>query len=73
MKKYKIIKQKNDCVLLFDGEHGKYKVKDIENDDIYIGYTYETALKVFDDYDLEAIRQQRRQAFEKWLEEYAEA
>lgn len=71
--KYKIIKKKKDCYLLFAKESGKYKVMDIENDCIYIGYDWESAERAFNEYDLEAIRKEKYELFKKWLKENAEA
>lgn len=73
MKKFQILKQNNDCVLLKFTEGERYKVKDIENDDIYSGCNYDTALNIFNTYSIEEVRKQRKEIFEKWLKEFAEA
>lgn len=71
-KKYKILARNKYCVLLEDLERiGRYKVRDIENEDIYIGNNYENARRMFDEYDLEAVRRMRERLFEDWLKEFA--
>lgn len=79
-KTYSILKQKEDCVLLSrvvygDGVyHTKYIVRDIENDIIFSGYDCrEDAESIFDSYDLEKVREERKKEFDSWLEENAEA
>lgn len=72
MQKYKILARNKYCVLLEDlSRIGRYKVRDIENEDIYIGNNYENARKMFDEYDLEAVRRMRERLFEDWLKEFA--
>lgn len=73
MKKYIILKRKEDCVLLKAVSETKYRVRDIENDDIYIGSDAEHAEQVFNDYNLNDVRKERKKIFERWLDEYAEA
>lgn len=75
---FKIINRKEDCVLLRkempdSSPHPvMFQVRDIENDIIYMGYTYNEAEKVFEEYDLEKVRKERKKVFEDWLFEYAE-
>lgn len=72
MQKYKILARNKYCVLLEDlSRTGRYKVRDIENEDIYIGNNYENARRMFDEYDLEAVRRMRERLFEDWLKEFA--
>lgn len=72
MQKYKILARNKYCVLLKDlSRIGRYKVRDIENEDIYIGNNYENARRMFDEYDLEAVRRMRERLFEDWLKEFA--
>lgn len=72
MQKYKILARNKYCVLLEDlDRRGRYKVRDIENEDIYIGNNYENARRMFDEYDLEAVRRMRERLFEDWLKEFA--
>ena len=72
MQKYKILARNKYCVLLEDlSRRGRYKVRDIENEDIYIGNNYENARRMFDEYDLEAVRRMRERLFEDWLKEFA--
>ena len=77
MQKFKIIKRKEDCVLLMQIKVGnivKYMVKDIEGDIVYINYDdLRSAENFFEKYDLEAIRAQKKKLFEDWLKEFAEA
>lgn len=72
---FDILKRKEDCVLLvrYNVDHFLYKVRDIENDDIYIGTDHDKAVEVFENYDLNKVREERKKLFEEWLEEYAEA
>lgn len=75
-KKFKIIKRKKDCVLLYKpfGNRAKYMVKDIEGDIIYMCLDdLKGAEKAFEEYDLEDVRRIRREDFDKWLNENAEA
>lgn len=73
-KKYKILDKNKYCVLLEDlDRRGRYKVRDIENEDIYIGNNYDNAVKMFNEYDLEAVRRMRKRLFEDWLKEFAQA
>lgn len=72
MQKYKILARNKYCVLLEDlDRRGRYKVRDVENEDIYIGNNYENARRMFDEYDLEAVRRMRERLFEDWLKEFA--
>ena len=76
IKKFKIIEQKEDCVLLMQmkGNNVKYMVKDIENDIIYMNYDdLNGAKRVFDEYDINKVREERKNVFEQWLKEFAEA
>ena len=50
----------------------RYKVRDIENDDVAIG-TYEHCENIFDSYDINKVREAKKREFEKWLEEFTEA
>lgn len=72
---FKILEQKEDCVLLVrycsDMRH-IYKVRDIENDDVFISNSYERTKDYFDHFNLAEIRAQKRELFEKWLDEFAE-
>ena len=73
--KYKILKRKEDCVLLYKsiGNDAKYLVKDMENDIIYICYNnLERAEKAFEECNITKMREARKKEFEKWLDEFAE-
>ena len=74
--KFKILKRKEDCVLLYKavGNDTKYVVKDIEDDIIYMCYNnLKGAEKEFEAYDINKIREAKKREFEKWLDEFAEA
>lgn len=76
MQKFKIIKRKEDCVLLMQIKLNgvKYMVKDIEGDIVYMNYdNLKGAEKAFEEYDLEKIRADKKKLFEDWLDEFAEA
>ena len=76
---FKILKRKEDCILLkkdmpLESPHRvMYQVRDIENDIIYMGYSYESAVDMFNSYDINKVRKERKEVFEDWLAEFAEA
>lgn len=74
--KFRIIKRKADCVLLYKpvGNDAKYLVKDIEGDVIYMSINnLKGAEKAFEEYDINKVREVKREEFEEWLNEFAEA
>ena len=74
--KFKIVKRKKDCVLLYKavGNDAKYLVKDIEGDVIYMNLNdLNRAKEAFDSYDINKVRGEKKREFEKWLNENAEA
>ena len=74
-RKFKILSINESCVLL-QKNHGElmfFKVVDVENDTIYMGYDEETAKKVYEEYDITKVREERKEAFKSWLKEFAEA
>lgn len=72
-KKYRVIDRNESCVLLETIESPKkYKIRDIENDDIMITVDKELANKTFTKYDIEEVRAEKRKTFESWLEEFCE-
>lgn len=72
-KKYRVIDRNESCVLLETIESPKkYKIRDIENDDIMITVDKELANKTFNKYDIEEVRAEKRKTFESWLEEFCE-
>ena len=74
MPKFKLLKRNDNCVLLaYIRERGRYMVRDIENDILYSGWSYENAEKWFDSYDINEVRKQKAEQLEKWLEEFVEA
>lgn len=75
-RKFKIVKRKEDCVLLYKprGNDAQYMVKDIEGDIIYMCLNLpEEAEKAFESYDINKVREEKKREFEKWLNEFAEA
>lgn len=76
---YKIMNRKADCVLLRkempdSSPHPvMFQVRDIENDIIYMGYTYDEAEKIFEEYDINKVRKERKDVFLEWLNEFAKA
>ena len=72
-KPYRIVKRNENCVLLQHTESNRYKVRDIENDDICITYDKEHAERIFNEYDIQKIREEKEKGFEAWLKEFAEA
>ena len=72
-KKYRVIERNENSVLLETIESPKkYKIRDIENDDIMITVDKELAMKSFNKYDIEEVRTEKRKMFESWLEEFCE-
>ena len=72
-KKYRVIDRSESCVLMETIESPKkYKIRDIENDDIMITVDKELAMKTFNKYDIEEVRAEKRKMFENWLEEFCE-
>lgn len=76
MKNFRIVERKKDCVLLIkhtSGEkNGMYQIRDIENDIIYMGYDYDVAKEIFDNYDIERIRAKRAKTLDEWIKENVE-
>jgi hypothetical protein len=50
-----------------------FQVRDIENDIIYMGYIYDEAVKIFEEYDIKKVRRERKDVFLEWLNEFAKA
>lgn len=72
-KKYRVIECNENCVLMETIESPKkYKVRDIENDDIMITVDEELTMNTFNKYDIEEVRAEKRKMFESWLEEFCE-
>ena len=72
-KTYRVIDSNENCVLLETIESPKkYKIRDIENDDIMITVDKELAMKAFNKYDIEEVRAEKRKMLESWLEEFCE-
>lgn len=72
-KKYRVIDRNESCVLLETiGFPKKYKIRDIENDDIMITADKELAMKAFNKYNIEEVRAEKCRILESWLEEFCE-
>lgn len=73
--KFKLIKRKEDCVLLYKavGNDAKYVVKDIEGDIIYMSLNnLKGAENAFEEYDINKVHEEKKREFEKWLKQFAE-
>lgn len=70
-KKYKVIKRSNSAVLLetITGEK-RWKIRDVENEDIAFCLTEESALETFNTYDIECVRSERKRMFENWVKTF---
>lgn len=72
-KKYRVIDRNENCVLLETLESPrKYKIRDVENDDIMITVDKELALRTFNRYDINEVRAEKRKMLEDWLKEFCE-
>lgn len=72
-KKYRVIDRNENCVLLETLESPrKYKIRDVENDDIVITVDKELALRTFNKYDINEVRVEKRKMLEGWLKEFCE-
>lgn len=72
-KKYRVIDRNENCVLLETLESPrKYKIRDVENDDIMITVDKELALRTFNKYDINEVRAEKRKMLEDWLKEFCE-
>lgn len=72
-KRYRIIDRNENGVLLETIDlPKKYKVRDIENDDIMITTDKTHAVEAFNNYNIEEIRKSKREMLEAWLEEFCE-
>ena len=72
-KKYRVIDRNENCVLLETIETPrKYKIRDVENDDIMITVDKELALRTFNKYDINEVRAEKRKMLEDWLKEFCE-
>ena len=68
-KMLKLVSSKKDCVIVFNTETKIYKVMDIELDVICMTKDYAKAENVFNNYDIEAVRRERKAMFDKWLKD----
>lgn len=72
IEKYKVLGRTPNAVLLEAGDK-IYEVLNIENEIIYFGVFKNEAEKVLNEYDIEKVRKARKESFERWLKENAEA
>ncbi len=63
----KLVSSKKDCVIVVNTETQVYKVVDIELDIICITKDCAKAENVFNNYDIEVVRRERKAMFDKWL------
>lgn len=72
-KKYRVIDRNENCVLLETLESPrKYKIRDVENDDIMITVDKELALRTFNKYNINEVMVEKRKMLEGWLKEFCE-
>lgn len=72
-KKYRVIDCNENCILLETLESPrKYKIRDVENDDIMITVDKELALRTFNKYNINEVRVEKRKMLEGWLKEFCE-
>lgn len=72
-KKYRILDRNENCVLLETVETpSKYKIRDVENDDIMITVDKELALNTFNKYDIDEVKAEKHKMLEEWLKEFCE-
>ena len=72
-KPLKLIDSKEDCILVYAANTGIYKVIDIEQDVICITKVKEQAYTVFNSYNLEAVRNERKTQFYLWLKQMVDS
>lgn len=75
MKRYKILAKSSSAVLLRINNTATemFKVLDVEEEVIYLGSDSERAMNIFNSYNIEEVRKTRKELFERWLKENAEA
>lgn len=67
MPKYEIVKRNDDCIMLRNIKEGSYKIFDIEGDVICITHKSETAERVYREYSIEKVREERRKGLEETI------
>lgn len=74
MKKYRLIKAKEDCVLVqrTDTRNALYIIRDIENETICMTYDKANAEAHFESYDLAKQREAVKAEFEQWKKDNVE-
>lgn len=73
MRKLELIKRKDDCVIVLNTNSRVYKVIDIENKIVCLSKDLGKAVKSFENYNIEDVRKEKREKFEKWLKENTNA
>ena len=71
MIKYRILKRNDNCVFLQSLKDFSYKIRDMENFDVFIGHDYDRALEVFNTHNLEELHAEQKKQLEKFLQEFA--
>jgi uncharacterized protein YggL (DUF469 family) len=70
-KKFKILNVSSSAVLLKYTGMNRFMVRDVENDVIYSGPSYDEALMCYQAYDIREVREEREASFHNWLRENA--
>ena len=71
-KRYKLLKQKKDCALMFDTITGYYKIMDCENFVVCLTMSKELAEESYARYSIDSIRKEREKVYLDWLKSNAE-
>lgn len=69
MTKYRLLKRNENCVLLQNLTDFTYKVRDVENYDVFVGHSYDVAMEAFNKHDLKKLHEGQKEQFEKYLKE----
>lgn len=69
MTKYRLLKRNENCVLLQNLSDFSYKVRDVENFDIYVGHDFYHAMDIYKEHDLKKLHEGQKKEFEKFLQE----
>lgn len=70
-KKFRILNASSSAVLLKYTDMDRFMVRDVENDVIYSGPSYDEALQCYQTYDIREVREARESSFHNWLRENA--
>lgn len=67
MTKYRLLKRNENCVLLQNLTDFTYKVRDIENYDVFVGHNYAIAMEAFNEHDIKKLHEEQKEQFEQYL------